>query len=125
MLTTRPVGIGDAFFEREHVGVLGTRGTRPALALFAAVFLRPLARHRLDLTHVEFAGDDFFRKRVGVGFADQHARVAGRELATVNIGLHRVGELEQPQRIGDIASALADDFGDVFLTVLKFVDQRR
>ena len=59
-----------------------------------------------------------------MGFADQHARVTGGELAVVNIGLHRVWKFQKPQRIGDIASALADDLGDLFLAVVKLLHQR-
>ena len=58
------------------------------------------------------------------GVADEHARMPGAELAAVNIGLDRIGELQQAQRVGDVAAALADDLGDLFLAVAELVDQR-
>ena len=48
----------------------------------------------------------------------------GRELAVVNVGLHRIGEFEQPQCIGDVAAAFADDLGDLFLAVAELIHQR-
>ena len=51
----------------------------------------------------------------GVRLADQHARMPGGELAGIDVGLHALGELQQPQRVGDMAAALADDLGDVVL----------
>jgi len=37
--------------------------------------------------------------------------------------LHRLGKLEEPQRISDVASALADDPGDIFLIVVELIHQ--
>ncbi len=48
----------------------------------------------------------------------------GGKLAGVNIGLHRFRQFQQPQRVGDIAAALADDLRNLVLAVAEFVHQR-
>ena len=38
-------------------------------------------------------------------------------------GLHAVGQLQQAQRVGDMAAALADDLGELLLAVVEALDQ--
>ena len=59
-----------------------------------------------------------------IGLVDQRARVACGQLAFIDVKLDRVGQLQQPQRIGDMAAALADDVRDVVLAVTVLVGQR-
>ena len=49
--------------------------------------------------------------------------MAGRELALLHHRLHAVGQLQQPQRVGDMAAALADDLGELLLAVVEALDQ--
>jgi hypothetical protein len=56
--------------------------------------------------------------------ADQRARVARRQFAVGDERFHRVRQLEQAQRVGDMAAALADDMRDVFLAMLIIGRQR-
>ena len=82
-----------------------------------------LARKCFDLAHVQPAIDDLLGQLFRIRLTDQHARVACRQLAGMNVGFDRVGEFQQPQCIGDMAAALADRFGDVVLAVAEFVGQ--
>ena len=59
-----------------------------------------------------------------IGHADQRAGMPGRQFALGDIVLHLVRQLQQPQRVGDVAAALADDLGDVVLAYVELVDQR-
>ena len=52
---------------------------------------------------------------LGVGHADQQPRVAGRQFARAHEVLHRRRQLQQPQRVGDMRPALADDLRDLVL----------
>ena len=55
---------------------------------------------------------------------DEHgARVAGAQLAALELRLHRVGKRQQPERIGDRRPALADPLGDVLLGEPVDLDQ--
>ena len=107
-----------------RTSVLASLPDCPAALALARLRAAAVARHRLDLAHVEALVDDLVRQLLGVRLADQHARVARRELAGVDIGLHLLRQMQQPQRVGDMASALADDLGDVFLRVTVFVGER-
>ena len=95
-----------------------------AVCLFLAVLVGSRARHRFHFAHIEIAGDDFLRQLFGIRFADQHARVTGGEFAVLDIALHRIREFQEPQRVGDVAAALADNPGDLFLAVVKLLHQR-
>src|SRR5262245_18933318 len=81
-------------------------------------------RQRLDLTNVEPAIDDLARHLFRIGRADEHARGAGRDLAGVDISLDRLRQLQQPQRVGDVTAALADDLGDMLVAVAVLARQR-
>src|SRR4051794_33729359 len=105
--------IGNASFERKGIGAL-----ERALAHRLARFLPAVLRQRLDLTDVEPAIDDLARHLLRVGRPDEHARGAGRDLAGMDISLDRFGQLQQAQRVGDVAAALADDLGNVVVTVI-------
>ena len=59
-----------------------------------------------------------------IGHADQRAGMAGRQLARRDVGLHLRRQLGQPHHVGDMAAALADDLGDVFLAAFELVGQR-
>ncbi len=67
--------------------------------------------------------DDALRQPLGIVAADQRARVPGRELAVLHHGLHAVRQLQQAQRVGDVAAALADDLGQLLLAVVEALDQ--
>src|SRR3954471_13504765 len=108
--------IGNTSFEREGIGTL-----ERAFAHRLARFLPPVLRQRLDLTDVEPAIDDLARHLLRVGRPDEHARGTGRDLAGMDISLDRFGQLQQAQRVGDVAAALADDLGDVVVTVIVLV----
>src|ERR1700686_1669379 len=47
--------------------------------------------------------------------------MTGRKLALGDIGLHFRRQFRQPHHVGDVAAALADDLGDVFLAALELV----
>ncbi len=86
--------------------------------------LRPGDLHqRLDLAHGQVLLEDAAGERLGVLAADQRAGVAGGELAGPDQGLHALGQLQQPQRVGEMAAALADGVGDVLLGVAEALDQ--
>ena len=85
---------------------------------------RFLARHLLDLSHVETERDDFVRQPLRIMMADQSARVAGAQTAGMDMLLDPIGQRLQPQHIGDMAAALADHAGDVVLAVAEIADKR-
>src|SRR5205814_1285642 len=60
---------------------------------------RPLFRQRLHLAHVEAAIDDFARHFLRIWRSDQHARGAGADLARIDVSLHRLGQLQEPQHV--------------------------
>jgi hypothetical protein len=92
---------------------------RPSPGLLASA----LARHGLDLAHVEAALDDVVGEFFGVRLPDQHARVTGAELAGGDVGLHLLRQLQEPHHVGDVAAALADDLGDVVLRMVELGGQ--
>ena len=55
--------------------------------------------------------------------SDQRPGVAGAELARPHQVLHALGQLQQAQRVGEMAAALADDLGEVLLRVAVAVHQ--
>ena len=71
---------------------------------------RRLAPHqRLGLAHVERALDDLLGPDAPASRApDQGAGMAGREAAVLDQLLDRRRQRQQPQRVGDVAAALAD-----------------
>ena len=81
MLTGKTERIGNTLFQHHRVGALLPHACAAACSF--SVLVRAHARHRFDLAHIEIAGDDFLRQRLGVGVTDQHARVPGIELAGV------------------------------------------
>jgi hypothetical protein len=86
---------------------------------FLATGLGLLLAERLDLADVQALLDDLACHRLRIGLIDQCARVSGRQLAGVDVGLHRVGQSKQSQRVGDVAAALADDPGDFVLRMIE------
>ena len=113
--------VADALFQRDRVGVLH---------LAAARLLRLALRHALDmrqrfgLAHIEAFLDDALGGRGRIGHADQRARMAGRQLARCDIGLHLGRQFRQPHHVGDMAAALADDLRDLVLAAFEFVGER-
>ncbi len=91
---------------------------------FAGLALALVARDLLDLTHVQAARHDFIGELVGVGLADQHARMTGAQLAGGDVALHRLRQFQKSQRVGDVTATLADDLRDIVLAVIERVDQR-
>ena len=77
----------------------------------------------LDLAHVEPVIDDLRRQHLRVVATDQRARMAGCQLALLHQSLHGDRQLQQPQRVGDMAAALADDLGELLLAVVEALDQ--
>ena len=51
------------------------------------------------------------------------ARVAGRQPPLLHERLHALRQLQQAQRIGDVARGLADDVGQLLLAVAEAVDE--
>ena len=78
-----------------------------------------------DLAHVQTALDDVFRNFERVRLPDKLTRVTGRQLAGQHQRLHRLRQLEQAHRVGDMRAALADDLRDVVLAVIEFFHQRQ
>ncbi len=99
---------------------LGPRARADGLALGESLLLA----ERLDLTDVEALLDDVTRRRFRIGMIDQRAGMTGRELAGIDVSLHRFRQLQQPQRVGDVAAAFADHLGDVVLRVIELVGKR-
>ena len=62
-------------------------------------------------------------QRLGVVATDQRARVARRELALLQQRANRRRQLQQTQRVGEVAAALADDLGQLLLGVAEALDQ--
>src|SRR5439155_12702573 len=117
--------IGYPFFECDQIGVLaGASAQRAVGAACFAAFLGRFTRDAFDLAHIETAGHHLLGKSLGVRLPDQHARMARGKLAGVDVGLDRFGKSEKPQRISDVAAALADDSGDLILAVAKLFYQR-
>src|ERR671930_1874002 len=92
-----PERVGDPPFERDRIGVLAgaaqlpPRGRRRLAVLLAGP--APL----LDLANAEPHLDDLLSELLGVRATDQHARMAGADLARANERLHLLGQLQEPQ----------------------------
>src|SRR5438874_11598648 len=83
-------------------------------------------RQTLGLALGQAARDDLAREAhlLRHPFDRQHgARVACRQLPALELGLHRVGEAEQPQRVGDRRPALPDPLGELVLREPVLVEQ--
>jgi hypothetical protein len=113
--------IREALFERGRIGVLGCAIAR--LDRLAGG-LRAILRKRLDLAHVEAALHDLTRDPFRIRLPDQHAGMAGGNLALRNVSLHGLRQLEQPQRVGHVAAALAYDLGDGVLAMVELCCKR-
>ena len=81
-------------------------------------------RQCFGLTYVQAFLNDTFRRGQRIGHTDQRAGVSRRQLAVGDKGLHLCRQLRQPHHVGDMAAALADFLGDVFLAAFEFVGQR-
>src|SRR5206468_2243261 len=79
---------------------------------------------RLGLPDVEDLLDDLPRGGHRIAHADQRPGVPRRQFAGGDIGLHLRGQFGQPHHVGDMAAALADDLGDVFLAAFEFAGER-
>ena len=101
-------------FERARVGVDRRRG----LGAAAARRLAGALGEPLDVAHAQAPRDNAVGDRVGIGEGEQRARVAGRNLARREQRAAVLGQAEQPQRVGDMAAALADDARDVGLRIV-------
>src|SRR4029079_19451063 len=113
--------VADAFFQLQRIGVFGLAAARLLrLALGHALDMR----QRLGLTDVEPLGDNALGGSERGRPAYKRAARAGGQIARVYQALHLRGQLGQPHHVGDVAAALADDFGDVFLAAFEFVRQR-
>src|SRR4029077_15333973 len=116
-----PERIGEALLERRGIRI----GTDAAgAAHFARLLAAVAARHLFDLPHIQSALDDQLGEFLGIRLPDQQARVPGRQLTRIDVGLHGVGQLQQPDRVADMRPALADDLRDLVLAVLEFVGER-
>ena len=98
----------------------------------SAALARRLARfdelldERFGLAHREAARDDVARRAPLIGFVgerQQRARVPHRQAARRDLGPHFVGQLEQPQEVGDRRAILADGGRDVFLLQVELVGE--
>src|SRR5207247_8713010 len=65
--------------------------------------------------------DDLARHLFRIGEADEHARGTGADLSRADISLHGLRQLEQTQRVADMAAALAHHAGDLVVTVAVLV----
>ena len=84
---------------------------------------RPALRQRLGLAHRKPVLDDPLGQPGRIGCRDQRARMAGRQRAVDQHVADHVRQLEQPQRVGDMAAALADDLAEIGLRIVVLVDQ--
>ena len=65
----KPERVGQAFFQRQRIGIF--RRVRLAAAFLLLAFLLPdLARDLFDLARIETARDDFVRQALGIVMAD-------------------------------------------------------
>ena len=117
--------VADTLLQRQRVRIflLCCAAAGPRL-LRLALRHALLVRQRFGLADVEALLDDASCRRQRVGHADQRAGVAGGELAGRDVGLHLGGQFRQPHHVGDMAAALADDLGDVFLAAFELLGQR-
>lgn len=115
--------VGQAFFQRQRIGIFRRMGLVAAFLLSAALF-SDLARDLFDLAHIETARDDFVCQALSIVMAHQSARLAGVEATGMDMVPDSIGERLQPQRIGNMAAAFADHAGDVVLAVAEIADQR-
>ncbi len=86
-------------------------------------FCGRLLRQRFRLADRQAAFDDAPRQPRRIFGSDQRARVAGRERSVDDHVADRVRQLQQAQRIGDMAAALADDLSEIGLRVIVLVEQ--
>ena len=119
MLTVIPVASDSCFSTAAVLGSFSGRGARRAAT---AAGTRRL-RQRLGLADRQTAIKDLPRERGRIRGVDQRARMAGREPSVGQQVAQLVRQLEQPQRIGDMAAALADDLAEIGLRVLMIIDQ--
>ena len=59
----------------------------------------------------------------GIFGSDQCASVAGRQRTICDHVAHRLRQFEQPQRIGNVATALADHLCQIGLGILVIIDK--
>src|SRR5215470_17324816 len=76
-----PECISDSPLERHRVGVLATTAQLPGRGRRRLAVLLAGPAPLLDLAHTEPHLDDLLRELLGVGAADQHAGMAGTDLA--------------------------------------------
>src|SRR5262249_15582900 len=112
--------IPEVLLERQRIGVLLPREAglpglppppRPRPARPLALALLRVFPQRLDPEHVEPAAVDPRRKGPGLLGADVARGGARRELAFADERLHVARQLQQAQRVADVAAAFAHDLG--------------
>ena len=85
-------------------------------------FCRQL-RQRLRLADRKPVFDDALRQPGRIFGSDQRARMTGRQRSVDQHVADDFRQLQQSQRIGDMAAALADDLAEIGLRVMVLVDQ--
>ena len=90
----------------------GLRGLTPGLGSLAP-------RELLDVAHRQVVGDNLARHRVRILHRQQRAGVAGGNGAVGDKTPGRLGQIQQPQRVGDMRAAFADDFRQLRLGIAK------
>ena len=116
--------VADAFLQCDRIRVLDLGAAGAARLLRLALRHAFFMRHRFGLSHVEAFGDDALGGSERIGHADQRAGMAGGQFTLGDIGLYFRRQFGQPHHVGDVAAALADDLGDVFLAAFEFVRER-
>jgi hypothetical protein len=98
--------------EGARVGILGGRALFDGALGFSGVFAETF-----DVAHGQTFGNDLGGDRVRIMNGKKSAGVAGRYGARRKQLFCVLGKIEKAQRIGDMASALADDAGDIRMGV--------
>src|SRR6266851_10042962 len=106
---------GELRFQRHRIGVAGAArllwlGSAAADQVFGGADVEPAAHH-LD------------RQRRRIGRTQERAGMPGRQHALFKTAPHRRRQRQEAQRVGDMAAALADGFGNAGLAVAEFAGE--
>ena len=96
-----------------------------ARRLSCALGFSDVLAETFDVAHGQTFGNDLGSDRVRVMNGKKRARVAGRNGPRRQQLFRVLGKIEKAQRIGDMASALADDAGDIRMRVSVVIAKLR
>ena len=123
-------GVANAYGCAEGQSKLVLESARVGILGWGAPFDRALGfsdvlAETFDVAHGQALGNDLGSDRVRVMNGEKGARVAGRYGARGQQLFRVLGKIEQAQRIGDMASALANDAGDIGMRVSVIIAKLR